>query len=341
MSRVHCLDCGTDVPVDPLGHCPDGHLLPAAGRMVESAIGSDDHHPDEPEPWVGQVAAEAEEETDAVTPTAQPQAAPGLAPAEREADAGDLLRELGALGTDDEPDPPAPGAGPQPTASQPAPADPPAAPPASEGRAPEGGGAQAPSSGPDPAVSELSALEQAVQSLDASHDSPSATEAQPAPAPPASEPAPPASEAPAAPAPVDESLSSLFDDLEGLGDHTPAGDGSGSPAPPPPPSAPSTPPPAAPTAQEPDAPDSGSAPRPRRSRRNEDPGQRQLDASSDIATLASEATEPGPDAGAGAHDGDRDGEREAPAPTRGGDTMNFTAKGGDMNGRRRRRRFGR
>ena len=50
MSRVHCLDCGMSVVVDPNGVCPEGHTVGAAGARVASAIGSDIPFPDEPKP---------------------------------------------------------------------------------------------------------------------------------------------------------------------------------------------------------------------------------------------------------------------------------------------------
>ena len=314
MSRVHCLDCGTDVPVDPLGHCPAGHLLPAKGHMVESAIGSDDHHPDEPEPWVGQVDPPAAEDPGATAPSAQPQAAPGMAPAEREPDAGDLLRELGALGADDDPGPPTS------TRDAPGPSSPPPSTAATNGHA--AGDAVPPASRePDTAVSEHSALEQAIQSLDDSHSTSAAAPQQPAPA----------------PAPADDGLAALFDEIEGLGDETtgpPTAAAPASPAPapaaptgetPPPPPAPSS---EAPTSQEhaPQAP-------PRRARRSAPAAQPQGEARSDVATLASQTgTDQAPD------DTPEDAGNAAPRSV---DTMNFTAKGGDMNGRRRRRIFGR
>ena len=288
MSRAHCLDCGTDVPVDPLGHCPEGHLLPAQGRRVESAIGSDDHHPDEPEPWVGQVDPPEAEAPEDVVPSAQPQTAPGLAPAQPETSTGDLLRELGSLHTPDDP-----------PASTPGHADPPAAPDATaEPTSP------APSVTPPPAasspstgnaVSEQSALEQALQSLEDSHAVPAAPE-------PAKQPSP-------APA-LDDDLSSLFDELDGLG----AGESNGSspaahdapPTAPPPTAAPSQPPTAPPPAPAPPPMDAPTSP------------------------------PPGDEHAANGHHAAHDDT----AP-RGMDTMNFTAKGGAMNGRRRRRLLGR
>ncbi len=52
MSRVHCLECGTSVVLDPRGVCPEGHHVGAQGARVEQAMGHELAHPDEPEPWV-------------------------------------------------------------------------------------------------------------------------------------------------------------------------------------------------------------------------------------------------------------------------------------------------
>lgn len=52
MSRVHCLECDVPVVLDPRGICPEGHYVGAAGVRVEQVIGSQQRHPDEPEPWV-------------------------------------------------------------------------------------------------------------------------------------------------------------------------------------------------------------------------------------------------------------------------------------------------
>lgn len=306
MSRAHCLDCGTDVPVDPLGHCPEGHLLPAQGRRVESAIGSDDYHPDEPEPWVAQVDPPAAPEPDELVPSAQPQAAPGLAPAERETTTGDLLRELGSLSASDAP-PSAPDTPPPPSA--PDDAGPPSAPsaaaapptetPAPPSPAPSSTPPQdtpAVSAGPDLAVSEHSALEQALASLDEAHEAPTApaTTEQPAPAP-----------------ALDDDLSSLFEELDGIG-----GDTNGN--------APATPATAAPaTSQPPTAPPPASGRRPTRQALRE---------AGELAGSPPK-TPPGDEYAGNGHD--------AGATASGLDTMNFTAKGGAMNGRRRRRLLGR
>lgn len=52
MSRVHCLECGNQVVVDPRGLCPEGHEVGASGARIEHAMGHEVAHPDEPEPWV-------------------------------------------------------------------------------------------------------------------------------------------------------------------------------------------------------------------------------------------------------------------------------------------------
>ena len=52
MSRVHCLECGAQVVLDPRGVCPEGHHVGASGARVEQAMGNEMAHPDEPEPWV-------------------------------------------------------------------------------------------------------------------------------------------------------------------------------------------------------------------------------------------------------------------------------------------------
>lgn len=307
MSRVHCLDCATDVVVDPLGHCPEGHLLPANGRRVSDAIGSHEPYPDEPEPWVGQVELEAPEPAHATaTRSAQPAAAPGFAPAEREAASVDLLRELGALGSDE-------------------PVPSPTTPPAANGHAPSvnghattpNGHATAPggdvpgartrpgdddptptphaSAAPPHATphteagsefSELSALEQALQSLEddtsRSHPAPNAPEP--------------------APAPFDDDLGRLFDDLGGSdGDASVAPGTAGDTSSEPPSTAPTTPPSEAPSEVTPPPATSSPSPAP---------------------TSADDTAE-----------------GEPPRATI--DTMNFTAKGGPVGGGRRRRLFGR
>ena len=52
MSRVHCLECGGQVVLDPRGVCPEGHHVGASGARIEQAMGHEVAHPDEPEPWV-------------------------------------------------------------------------------------------------------------------------------------------------------------------------------------------------------------------------------------------------------------------------------------------------
>lgn len=313
MSRAHCLDCGTDVPVDPLGHCPEGHLLPAHGRRVESAIGSDDQHPDEPEPWVATVALGEAAEPGPHAPSAEPQAAPGMAPAERETSTGDLLRELGSLSEPDDPAPPPGGEAPSASASPP-PAGPPTTSPDAD-RAPPGGPDTPPApAGPDTAVSEHSALEQALQSLDVTHDTP---------APPASPPSSPTGPAPSAP-PADD-LSSLFEELDGLGEDTHDDGGHAAPTTPPPAATPPPPPAAAPAPSEQPAPPTAPPP----AGDDDRPTRRALREAGELASAPPEADE---------HTGNG---HEAQAPARGLDTTNFTAKGGAMNGRRRRRLLGR
>lgn len=318
MSRAHCLDCGTDVPVDTLGHCPEGHLLPRHGRMVESAIGTDDHHPDEPEPWVGRVDLLVEEHED-VTPSAQPRTAPGMEQAEQETTAGDLLREIGALGADD----------PEPPSTPPSSSAPVGGHPGTNGQASVNGHAsasgQASANGHaaangqpttrmdaeasrdvDADLTEHSALEQTLQSLD--------------------EPAAGAAPQREATPPVDDDLSALFEEFEGLGepDDPPA---TGAPAAPPASERPSTPPPPPPPA-------ASSPP----------PAGDQHAAAPDDATAGSVSWDAPPpsdlfDTADGAAQRAPDPEDEAEqAPSRAVvDTMNFTAKGGAMDGRRRRR----
>jgi hypothetical protein len=77
VSRVHCIDCGTGVVVDPSGFCPDGHRVGETGARIEAAIGVAVPYPDEPEPWVATV----EERPDSEPNPAQPRAArPPTAP---------------------------------------------------------------------------------------------------------------------------------------------------------------------------------------------------------------------------------------------------------------------
>jgi hypothetical protein len=329
VARVHCVDCGTDVAVDPLGQCPEGHLLPATGTRVSTAIGSAEPYPDEPVPWVGQVVLEEPTAAVVAERTAQPSAAPGLAPAQRETDPGDLLRELGDLSSD------------APAASSPAPsAPPPAAPPvpatpstmamasatspppttnghgASNGHAASNGHTAA-GNGHAPAsadLTELSALEQAILSLETGSARTEAPAPQTGPA-----------------TDVDDDLGRLFDDLDGLGDTTPAPAAPTTPAPTQSPTdfrAPVPPPPAVGAPPAPSA-----APRARRSSAQPaqaDSPQPQYQALADVADLA-------------AANGDRPAapetaatETPAPPARPAIDTMNFTAKGGPTKGRRRR-----
>lgn len=78
MSRVHCIDCGTAVVVDPTGYCPEGHHVGSAGARIEAAIGVAVPHPDEPEPWVATVelADAAPPESDQEPRAARPPTAP-------------------------------------------------------------------------------------------------------------------------------------------------------------------------------------------------------------------------------------------------------------------------
>jgi hypothetical protein len=331
VSRAHCLDCGTDVPIDPLGHCPEGHLLPAQGRRVESAIGSDDYHPDEPEPWVAQVDPPATARTEDVVPSAEPQAAPGLAPAQRETTTGDLLRELGSLSSRNEPP-----AGPSPDAGPPsapsAAATPDTGPSAPPGPAPSSTiphDMPSVSAGPDAAVAEHSALEQALQSLEDAHEVPGTSMP--------TEPGTPVASEQPAPAPaLDDDLSSLFEELEGLGGDAP-GNGSAPAAP----ATPDTPPPVAsqpPTAPPPPAaPPPTAAPAPSQPPTARPPEQTRptRQALREAGALAGSPPEPQ------ASDEHVGNGHDAPAAAGGLDTMNFTAKGGAMNGRRRRRLLGR
>ncbi|MGM0619037.1 MAG: hypothetical protein ACQEUI_13010 [Actinomycetota bacterium] len=72
MSRVHCLECGNQVVVDPRGLCPDGHEVGTDGARIEHAIGQEAVHPHEPEPWVYRIGA------DEVTVPARPPAVGSL-----------------------------------------------------------------------------------------------------------------------------------------------------------------------------------------------------------------------------------------------------------------------
>ncbi|TVP67544.1 MAG: hypothetical protein EA340_10235 [Nitriliruptor sp.] len=123
MSQVHCLECGSQVIVDPRGQCPVGHTVGTPGNRIEMAMGHETAHPDEPEPWVHRIAmaevdGEAEQRatpamhgvanrvaegsTNGTGPArqARPVRAPGL-PADgaddEPADAESLLRELHSL----------------------------------------------------------------------------------------------------------------------------------------------------------------------------------------------------------------------------------------------------
>jgi hypothetical protein len=123
VSRVHCLECGRQVVVDPRGQCPDGHTVGTPGNRIAMAMGHESAHPDEPEPWVyriepsevdgdaAQAAGErslrvagtaAEGSTNGAAPAreARPVRAPGLPQGgedDEPADAESLLRELHSL----------------------------------------------------------------------------------------------------------------------------------------------------------------------------------------------------------------------------------------------------
>lgn len=88
MPRVTCIDCGSEVVVDPTGRCPEGHMLGPAGSRIEHAIGTDTAYPDEPEPWTATITAEevelpssgSEDEADGATRVARPVQAPAPPP---------------------------------------------------------------------------------------------------------------------------------------------------------------------------------------------------------------------------------------------------------------------
>jgi hypothetical protein len=111
VSRVHCLDCGTHVVVDPQGRCPEGHEVGAQGARIEGSLGSGTPHPDEPEPWVARIElddevapAPATTTVRTIRPPAAPAApAPSAAPAAMTGRTEDLLRELHSLGDLDGP----------------------------------------------------------------------------------------------------------------------------------------------------------------------------------------------------------------------------------------------
>jgi len=194
VSRVHCLDCGMSVVVDPNGVCPEGHIVGAAGARVASAIGSDIPFPDEPEPWVSRVDLGDEPAAEPVVRTVRPVSAPGFAARAEEpeapGDSEELLRELHSLSdlSDSRPTrptlrspaptnrstPPATGS-PRPTELRPTSAErapsaasptPPAAVPAPAPTS-SGSGPSRPSvpRGNGDALADLSALEAAVQAL--------------------------------------------------------------------------------------------------------------------------------------------------------------------------------
>ncbi len=121
MSRVHCLECGNQVVVDPRGLCPDGHEVGTQGARIEHAIGQDAVHPDEPEPWVYTIGTQevgvparppavgallsAGGNGDGPARRARPLRAPGRtddAAGDGSGDAESLLRELHSLAALDE-----------------------------------------------------------------------------------------------------------------------------------------------------------------------------------------------------------------------------------------------
>lgn len=324
MARVHCVDCGIDVAVDPLGQCPEGHLLPAAGARVSSAIGSDEPYPDEPVPWVGQVVLDEPVETvETVVAerTAQPSAAPGLAPAQRETVPGDLLRELGDLSSDAHagtasPTPGAPARPDLPPSATATVTAPPASghAPTTNGHTPAANDHTPEATAATSELSELSALEQAVQSLETGSTRDAAPTQQPEA--PTQQPEAPAPQAGAPATDLDDDLGRLFDDLDGLGDEAPANSLAATPAAAPPPAPSASPAPAAPSA--PPAPPAPAS------------GESQWEALADVADLAAgEHTEVSPPSAAAPP-------AEAPPARPAIDTMNFTAKGGPTKGRRRR-----
>lgn len=254
MSRVPCVECSTDVVVDPGGYCPSGHHLPSAGARVEAGIGSELVHPDEPEPWVGRIEPDEVAAVSAPAPrVATPRAAPGLEPAAPPPPAAqDLFAELGALNDEPAADPAVPqrpdqGSAPAPESWTPG-AMPPTEAPSAAGSSAEpwaspavpddhGGQTTAPGPADRPeareALSEISALEAAVQSLSdeppSAPPSPAASEpptpAEPTPPPPPAAPqpttAPPTAAPPAAPQPTDRDEHELrraaFADVAALG----------------------------------------------------------------------------------------------------------------------------
>ena len=188
MSRVHCIECGIAVVVDPSGLCPDGHQVGANGARIDQAMGSQAPHPQEPEPWVAAVdvgsVPTAASEPRAIRPVAAP--ASPAADTEDEVDSDALLQELHALSDLDfgaapvpvAVPPSAPTAPPVPAAVTPAPSEPresapretaplpaPEAHDAHDAHEPAGRtGAAA------EAFAELTALEAAVQTLQAGVD---------------------------------------------------------------------------------------------------------------------------------------------------------------------------
>ncbi len=123
MSKVHCLECGRQVIVDPRGQCPDGHTVGTAGNRIEMAMGHESAHPEEPDPWVYRIEpTEVDDEAEPSGPgpslrvadavadgrtngsgparEARPVRAPGLPQGDEDdepADAESLLRELHSL----------------------------------------------------------------------------------------------------------------------------------------------------------------------------------------------------------------------------------------------------
>ncbi len=214
MSRVHCIDCGNGVVVDPSGLCPEGHHVGSAGQRIDGAIGSATPHPDEPEPWVGRVDVKVEDAPEDAAPRAiRPPAAPGadVSPAATEQiGPDDLLRELHTIGDDS---PPADHA--------PAPSEP--ADVATNGHANAHSPAATPSS-PTEQTEDLTALEAAVHAMSTNGNGHADI-----PQPPADPPPPPAPTGP-----TDGDGNDHLDDLDALFTSTPPEPPQPAPAPVPP-----------------------------------------------------------------------------------------------------------
>lgn len=203
MSTAYCIACASDMVVDPTGRCANGHEVGRDGNRVAAALASNVPHPDEPEPWVGQVVLDDSElpAPEPVTPRpVAPPSVPGITPS---ADAAaraqdDAMSELSALSDlaallDQTPAAmpaaqplPTPSPGPVPSSTVPASTPPPPAP----SSAPSPGPAPAPHAAPAApapvaqdaagwgtgsgrsALDELADLEAAMQQLTAAEDPP-------------------------------------------------------------------------------------------------------------------------------------------------------------------------